>query len=106
MHTHTITIIPYSRKVWWVESLANHLRFAKLKPSKVVVTFNNPLVIYSFAKLFSTKHFKIMNSPNILPAKLSHYTVPTYIYKPLYFAPLCYDMPPDALVFQHHHVVA
>ena len=34
--------IPYSIKVWQVEeSLANHLRFAKVKPSKVVV--NNPM---------------------------------------------------------------
>ena len=33
--------IPYSGKVWQIESLANlvnHLQFAKLKPSKVVVT--------------------------------------------------------------------
>ena len=40
--------VPYSGKVWQVESLANlasHLRFAKfkLKPSKLVVTSNNPL---------------------------------------------------------------
>ena len=38
--------ISYSRKVWWVESLANlvnHLQFAKLKPSKVLVTINNYL---------------------------------------------------------------
>ena len=38
--------VPYSGKVWWVESLANLvncLQFAKLKPSKVVVTINNPL---------------------------------------------------------------
>ena len=38
--------IPYSGKVWQGESLANlanHLRFAKLKPSKLVVTIDNPL---------------------------------------------------------------
>ena len=35
--------IPYSRKVWQGESLANRLRFAKLKPPKLVVTIDNPL---------------------------------------------------------------
>ena len=35
--------IPYSGKVWRGESLANRLRFAKLKPSKLVVTINSPL---------------------------------------------------------------
>ena len=38
--------IPYSGKVWRGESLANsanRLRFAKLKPSKIVVTIDNPL---------------------------------------------------------------
>ena len=37
--------IPYSGKVWQVKSLmnlVNCLKFAKLKPSKVVVTINNP----------------------------------------------------------------
>ena len=39
-------ILWYRGKVWRVESLVNlvnHLQFAKLKPSKVVVTINNPL---------------------------------------------------------------
>ena len=38
--------LPYSGKVWRGESLANlanRLRFAKLKPSKLVVTIDNPL---------------------------------------------------------------
>ena len=38
--------VPYSGKVWWGESLvnlANCLRFAKLKPSKLIVTIDNPL---------------------------------------------------------------
>ena len=38
--------IVYSGKVWHAESLANlanHLQFAKLKPSKLVVTIDNPL---------------------------------------------------------------
>ena len=80
LQTSTIPLprIPYSGKVWWVESLANLancLQFAKLKPSKVVPTINNPSMIYSFAKLFSAKHLKRANSPNILPAKLSHYMI-------------------------------
>ena len=67
--------VPYSGKVWWVESLANRLQIAKLKPSKVVVTINNTLADLSFAKLSSAKCLKIANLPNILPTKLSHYTV-------------------------------
>ena len=42
----TVSNIPYSGKVWWGESLANlanGLRFTKLKPSKLVVTIDNPL---------------------------------------------------------------
>ena len=77
-HIRPIRQIPYSGKVWRVESLANlanRLQFAKLKPSKVVVTINNPLADLSFAKLFSAKRLKIANSPYILPAKLSRYTV-------------------------------
>ena len=35
--------IPYSGKVWRAESLANHLWFAKLKPSKLVLTIDNLL---------------------------------------------------------------
>ena len=37
-----INEVPYSGKVWRGESLANRLRFAKLKPSKLVVTIDNP----------------------------------------------------------------
>ena len=40
------TNIPYSGKVWLVESLANlanHLQFTKLKPSKLVATISNRL---------------------------------------------------------------
>ena len=47
--------IPYSGKVWQVESLenlANRLRFPKLKPSKVVVTINNPLANLFIRKIF------------------------------------------------------
>ena len=48
----TSLLIPYSGKVWRVESLANHLQFAKLKPFKLVVTINNPL-----AELFIRQTF-------------------------------------------------
>ena len=47
--------ILYSGKVWRVESLVNLascLQFAKLKPSKLVVTINNPL-----AELFIHRTF-------------------------------------------------
>ena len=47
--------IPYSGKVWQVESLvnlANHLQFANLKPFKVIVTINIPLDDLSFVKIF------------------------------------------------------
>ena len=69
------TNIPYGGKVWWVESLANlanSRQFTELKPSKVIVTINNPL-----ADLFicQTIFLKRVKSPNILPAKLSRYTV-------------------------------
>ena len=48
-----IFVIPYSGKVWWVESLVNRLRFCKLKPSKVVVTINNSLADrYSYSPNF------------------------------------------------------
>ena len=70
--------LPYSRKVWQVESLANlanRLQFAKLKPSKLVVTIDNPLADLFISQTFSTKCLKTVNLPNILPAKLSHYTV-------------------------------
>ena len=42
----TVFFILYSGKVWPIESLANlanHLRFTKLEPSKVVVTTSDPL---------------------------------------------------------------
>ena len=81
------TQILYRRKDWRVESLANlanRLRFAKLKPSEVVVTINNPLADLFIRQTFSTKCLEGVNSSNILPAKLSHYTVyhtPPYKFK-------------------------
>ena len=63
--------IPYSGKGWRVESLANlanHLRFTKLKPSKVVVT--------------PPKRLKIVNSPNIPAIQvLTALTLILYAYK-------------------------
>ena len=56
-------------------NLANHLRFAKLKPSKLVVTIDNPLADLFIRQTFSAKRLKIVDSPNILPAKLSRCTV-------------------------------
>ena len=68
-------MIPNSGKVWRGESLANlanRLRFTKLKPSKLIVTIDNPM-----ADLFIRQTFfrQTLDSPNILPAKLSRYTV-------------------------------
>ena len=48
-------LIPYSGKVWWVESLANvanHQRFAKLKPSKLVI-----IIITLWLNLFIRQTF-------------------------------------------------
>ena len=69
-----ITRIPYSGKDWRVESLANRLQFAKLKSSKEVVAINTLWLIYSSPNFFA-KCLKIVNSPDILSAKPSCYTV-------------------------------
>ena len=53
-------------------NLANRLRFAKLKPSKLVVTIDNPLADLLIRQTFFRQ---TLDSPNILPAKLSRYTV-------------------------------
>ena len=69
-------VIPYSGKVWQVETLANlanYLQFTKLKPLKVAITINKPLADLFIRQTFSIKCLKRVNSPNILPAKLSHY---------------------------------
>ena len=53
--------IPYSGKVWRGESLANlanRLRFAKLKPSKLVVAIDNPLADLFIRQTFSAKRLK------------------------------------------------
>ena len=46
-----------------------------IKPSKVAVTINNPLADLFICQPFSTKCLERVNSPNILPAKLSRYLV-------------------------------
>ena len=67
--------VPYSGIVWRGENLANRLRFAKLKPSKLLVTIDNPLADLFIPQAFSAKRLKRVYSPNFLPAKLSRYTV-------------------------------
>ena len=73
----TICKIPYSRKVWQGESLANLAnlrRFAKLKPSKLIATIDNPLV-----DLFIRQTFFHQTLKNSRFAKHSaHQTFPLY----------------------------
>ena len=69
--------IPYSGKVWLGKSLANlvnRLLFAKLKPSKLIVTIDNPL-----ADLFIRQTFFHQTLENSRFAKHSSYqTFPLY----------------------------
>ena len=51
----------YSGKVWQVESLANRLQFAKLKPSKAAVTINNPLTDLFIHQTFFHQTFSLPN---------------------------------------------
>ena len=70
-HTRQSEVL-YSGKVWQVESLANLancLRFAKLKPSKVVVTINNFMADLFNCQTFSAKCLKRVNSSNFFPTK-------------------------------------
>ena len=62
--------IPYSGKVWWGESLANHPRFAKLKPSKLVLAINNLLADLLIRQTFVHQMFETSQF-----AKLSCYMV-------------------------------
>ena len=53
--------ILYSRKVWRGESLANLancLRFAKLKPSKLIVTIDNPMADLFIRQTFFCQTFE------------------------------------------------
>ena len=68
---------PYSGKVWWEESLANlanHLCFAELKSSNLVLTINNLLAYLLIRQTFFRQMLKKSQF-----AKLSvHYTFPLY----------------------------
>ena len=69
--------LPYSEKVWWGESLVNLVnrpQFAKLKPSKFVLTINNLLADLLIRQTF----FRQMLETSQF-AKLSrHQTFPLY----------------------------
>ena len=70
--------LPYSRKVWRQESLAalvNRLWFAKLKPSKLVLTINSLLADLLFCQTFFCIMLERVNLPNFTPASLSRYAV-------------------------------
>ena len=57
----TITNLLYSGKVWRGESLANlanRLRFAKLKPSKLIVTIDNPMADLFIRQTFFHQTFE------------------------------------------------
>ena len=72
-----LSYVPYSGKVWRRESLANlanRRRFAKLKPSKLITTIDNPL-----ADLFIRQTFFRQTLKNSRFAK--HYARQTF---PLY----------------------
>ena len=56
-------------------NLANRLQFTKLKPSKVVVTINNPLADLSIRQTFSRQMLEKSKLAKYSPAKLSRYTV-------------------------------
>ena len=67
---HLPSELPYSGKVWWAESwanLVNCLQIAKLKPSKLVAIYDNPLADLFIHQLFPAKCLKRVNAPNIFP---------------------------------------
>ena len=71
-------IIPYSGKVWRGESLANlanRLRFAKLKPSKLIVTIDNPLPDLFIRQTFFCQTLENSRFAKHSATKLSHYTI-------------------------------
>ena len=68
----------YSGKVWWEErltNLANRPRFAKLKPSKLVLTINNLLVDLLICQTFFRQMLEMSQFTKFSLAKLSCYTV-------------------------------
>ena len=71
----TVKDLPYSGKVWQGESLANlanRLRFAKLKPSKLVVTIDNPLADLFICQTFFCQMFE----KSIFAKHSAHQTFP------------------------------
>ena len=76
IHRNALTHIPYSRKVWIRESLANlanHPWFAKLKPSKLVPSINNllaDLLIYQtlFRQMLKKSQFAKLSPHQTFPA--------------------------------------
>ena len=73
----TFTIL-HSENVWWQESwvhLVNHQRFAKLKPSKLAVTIKLLIDLTVNSTNFFAIIFIHPLLPNIITAKVSHYTV-------------------------------
>ena len=72
-----IYCVLYSRKVWQVESLANltnRLRFAKLKPCKLVITITNPLANLFIYQTFFCQMLETNKSAKHSPCK----TFPLY----------------------------
>ena len=60
-------------------NLANHPRFAKLKPSKLVLTINNILADLLIHQTSVRQMLERVTSPTFPPAKLSRYTVPAEV---------------------------
>ena len=70
--------IPYSRKVWEAESLANlgnHQRFTKLKPSKSVVIIITLWLNLFICQTLPCQTLKKSKFAKVSPAKLPSYTV-------------------------------
>ena len=75
LNTKYFNSIPHSGKGVWRGEVRRIVSdsFAKLKPSKLVV--NNLLTDLLIRQTFFAKCLKRVNSPNLSPAKLSHYMV-------------------------------
>ena len=66
--------VPYSGKVWRGENLANHSRFAELKPSKLVVTVDNLLADLFIRQTFFRQMFRKNKFAKVSPCQ----TFPIY----------------------------
>ena len=70
--------VPYSGKVWWVESLVNlasAIRQAKTIQSGTVVTINNPLTYLFICQMFFHQTLEKSKFAKQFPCQLSHYMV-------------------------------